>query len=238
MDLSLQQLLQLVRKNILFVLICAIIGSAGALSLSKFAIPKTYISTVKLYVSSPESRQDSSANINALDYAQKVVNTYIEMLQTNSFYHKVIDQSKVNYTVDQFRKMISFSSLNNTEVFQAQVSAHDPNEAKTIADAITMLAPATISELKENASLKVVDPAVLPDNPSFPNIVLNSAVGFLLAVMGSIIVVLLRNILNVRIKDEEDLMEKYNIAILASIPAFNRQFAKGKKYPKSRAGKK
>jgi len=238
MDISLEELFRLIRKNILLIIICAMIGSGGAFSISKFAISKTYISTVKLYVSTPESSQDSTVNFNALNYAQKVVNTYIEMLKTDSFYKKVMDQSKVNYTVDNFRKMVTFSALNNTEVFQAQVSARDPNEAKTIADAITTLAPTTIGELKENSSLKIVDSAVLPDKPSSPNTVINTIIGFLLGVIGSVTIVLLRNSLNVRIKNEDDLIEKYNIPILASIPAFNTQFVKGKNYRKDKAGKK
>jgi polysaccharide biosynthesis transport protein len=238
MDISVEQLLKLIQKNILLIIVCAMIGSAGAYSISKFAIPKTYVSTVKLYVSTQESSQESTANINALDYAQKIVNTYIEMLQTSSFYHKVIDQSKVSDTVDNLRKMVSFSSLNNTEVFQAQVSSHDPNEAKIIADAITTLAPTTISELKENSSLKVVDPAAFPDKPSSPNTVLNTTIGFLLGVIGSIIIVLLRESLNVKIKNEDDLLEKYDIPILASVPAFNTQFARGKNYQKKKAGEK
>lgn len=236
MDISLEQLLKLIRKNIVLIVICAAIGFAGAFSISKFVIPKTYISTVKFYVSTVESRQDSAMNINSLDYAQKVVNTYIEMLKTNRFYHKVMDQSKLSYTVDRFQKMVNFSSLNNTEVFQAQVSAHDPSEAKTIADAITMLAPTTIGELKENSSLKVVDFAVLSDKPSFPNTVVNSMIGLILGAMSSVTLVLLHYVLDVRIKNEDDLIEKYHIPVLASIPAFSKQFIKEKNYSRSKAG--
>ncbi len=226
MDVSLEQLLKLIRKNILMIVTCSMVGLAAAYSLSWYVIPKTYVSTVKLYVSTTEMSQGSFMDINALTYAQKVVNTYIEMLQTNSFYRKVIDQSKCNYTVDDFRTMVHFSSLNDTEVFQVQVSAHDPNEAKNIADAITSLAPVTISELKENSALKVVDAAAFPDKPSSPNIPLNSVIGFLLGTIGSVMIVFLRNALNVRIKNEDDLLEKYNIPILASIPAFNKRFYK------------
>lgn len=234
MDISLKQLYKLIQRNIFLILLCAFIGFAGAFSISKFVIPKTYVSTVKLYVSAPQTSQNSGSDINALNYAQKVVNTYIEMLQTNSFYQKVVDESKLSYTVENVKKMVAFSSLNDTEVFQAQVSAPDPNEAKTIADVITKLAPVTIGQLKENASLKVVDSATLPERPSSPNTTLNSIIGLLLGVILSIVFVLLRDVLDVRIKSEDDILEKYNIPILASIPAFNVQVAKSKKYQSTR----
>lgn len=233
-EISLNQLLKLTRKNISLILLCTIIGFVGAFSISKFVVPKTYVSTVKLYVSAPETNQNSTSDINALNYAQKVVNTYIEMLQTNSFYKKVIDESNLGYTVQDIKKMVVFSSLNDTEVFQAQVSAHDPNEAKTIADTITKLAPVTIGQLKENASLKVVDSATLPDKPSSPNTILNSMIGLLLGILCSIIFVVLHDILDVRIKNEDDIIEKYNIPILASIPAFDMQISKSQKHQTTR----
>lgn len=232
MEISLEQLYAIFRKNILCIILCALIGFMGAYSISKFAIPKTYVSSVKLYVSEPNSGQNSISDINALNYAQKVVNTYIEMLQTNNFYQQVIDESKTNYAVKDFGKMVKFSSLNETEVFQAQVSSHNPNEAKTIADAITKLAPPTIKKMKENATLKVVDSAALPDSPSSPNVAINSIIGILLGAICSFIFVMLREMMDVRIKSEEDILSKYNIPILASIPAFGIQYSKSKKQPK------
>ena len=228
MDVTLIQALKLIQKNILAILLCAIVGFAGGYGISKYVLPETYVSTVKLYVYTPESSQDPTMNINALDYAQKVVNTYIEMLETDSFYHRVMDQAGIKDTVDHFRQMVDFTALNQTEVFQAKVSAHDPKEAKSIADAITELAPVTIGTLKENSTLKVVDPAVLPDKPSSPNTVLISILGFLLGAAVCFLVLLLHSVLNVKIKNDGNLEEKYGVPILASIPAFNKQFLKGK----------
>ena len=227
MEITFAQLLRLIRKNLLPILICTAVCAAAGVAAAEFAVPKTYVSTVKLYVSTPESEQDSVMNINALDYAQKVVNTYIEMLRTDSFFGKVLERAGVGCSMEQMKKMVDFSPLNNTEVFQAQVCARSPEEAKRIADAITELAPVTIGSLKENASLKVVDRASLPEKPSSPSAVLFGAAGLLAGALGSLGTVLLRNSLNVRIKNEEELQEKSGIPVLATIPAFNRRYAKG-----------
>lgn len=227
MEISLKQLINLIRKNILPIIVCAAIGLFGAFGISKFVIPKTYVSTVKLYVSTPQTNQSSALDINSLNYAQKIVDTYIEMLQTNNFYQKIIDKANLNYTVEKVKSMVKFSTLKDTEVFQAQVSSNSPDEAKAVADQIATLAPDTISQLKDSASLKVVDSATLPDKASSPNVMLNSVIGFLLGMIFSVVIVLIRDILDVRVKNEDDIMEKYNIPILASIPAFNIRFSKG-----------
>lgn len=226
MNVSLAQVVKLLAKNILLIVLSAVIGLAGAFMISKFVVKPTYISTVKLYVSTNDTTQNSMNNLNDLNYAQKIVNTYIEMLQTNRFYSTVKDKSGTNLTLDEIKKMITFSILNDTEVFQASVASPNPSEAKSIADLITMLAPDTINSIKESATLKVVDVAEFPEKPSSPNIILNSIVGFLLGALLSVLFVFLREALDVRIKDEDDVLERYNIPILGCIPDF--EFSQGK----------
>lgn len=226
MEITVKQLFSIIRKNLVLIILSAAVCFLGAYGISRFVIPKTYQSTVKMYVSTPTSADGSAADINALNYAQKVVNTYIEMLQTNSFYQKVLNKSGAKIPLEDLQKMVRFSALNDTEVFQATVSSRDPEQAKLLADTVAALAPVTISQMKENASLKVVDPAALPDRPSSPNTLLNSLIGLLLGLAGSLIFAVARDTLDIRIKGEDDILEKYNIPVIASIPAFNNLFAK------------
>ncbi|HEX3039555.1 MAG TPA: Wzz/FepE/Etk N-terminal domain-containing protein [Caproiciproducens sp.] len=227
MDISVKDFFKLLVKNLIFILICAVVGLACAFSIFKFLVKPTYISSVKLYVYAKDTTSNTQYNnLNDLNYAQKVVNTYIEMLRTDSFYKSVKDSSKVDYSIDELKKMIQFTILNDTEVFQVSVSSHNPEEAKEIADTITELAPKTISSIKESALLKVVDSASFPTNASSPNVSLNSIIGFLLGVIASMIYIVLKEMLDVRIKQEDDLTARYNIPILGTIPAFETRSTK------------
>jgi capsular polysaccharide biosynthesis protein len=221
MDISLKDFLKLCAKNYIFILLCAAAGLVCAFSISVFLLKPTYISSVKLYVyvrgTAPNSQYNS---LNDLYYAQKVVNTYIEMLRTDSFYKSVKERSEANYPIEDLKKMIQFAILNDTEVFQVSVSSHNPEEAKRIADTVMELAPETIGSINESALLKVVDPASLPDRAASPNVPLNSAVGFLLGIAASIAYIVLKEAMDVRIKQEDDLTARYNIPILGTIPAF------------------
>ncbi|MVB10727.1 Chain length determinant protein [Caprobacter fermentans] len=222
MEISMVQMLKLFRKKFLPILLSALLCAAAAYGISKYVVPKTYVSTVKLYVYTPESNPDPTMNINALDYAQKIVNTYIEMLQTRSFYQKVMERSGIKDTVDHFEKTIEFSPMNQTEVFQAKVSAHTPGDAKKIADSITALAPSTIGSLKKNSTLEVVDPAVIPEKPSFPNSVLLSALGFVLGAAGCVFFLFLHSFFNIKIRSD-NLAGNLDLPILAAIPAFHEK---------------
>lgn len=222
MEIDLKDLFRLLLKNSLVLIICAIVGLAGAFSISKYLIKPSYISSVKMYVYTKNSDAEVQGYnyLNDLNYAQKIVNTYIEMLRTDNFYKAVKDKVSLNYSIPELKSMISFTVLNDTEVFQVSVTSHKPEDSKQIADTITMLAPQTIRDIKESALLRVVDSASFPLSPSSPNIPVNSAVGCLVGIVIAVIFVFLKESLDVRIKQEEDLTEKYNIPILGSIPSF------------------
>ena len=50
MDISIKDLFRILSKNFVIIVICAVIGFAGAFSIFKFIIKPTYVSSVKLYV--------------------------------------------------------------------------------------------------------------------------------------------------------------------------------------------
>lgn len=225
MEISLKDLFMLLKKNLIFLVCCSLAGCTLAFLFFRFLVKPTYISNVELYVYTTESSApvQNYNSLNDLNYAQKVVSTYIEMLRTNSFMKEVKENTNLNYSIDDLKKMIKFSVLNDTEVFQVSVSSHKPEDSKQIADTITSLAPQTIRAIKESALLKVVDSATFPESPSAPDIPLCSIAGFLCGAAASIVYLILKETLDIRIKREEDLAAKYNIPLLGSIPSFETQ---------------
>ncbi len=228
MEISLKDLFLLLKKNLIFLICCSLAGCAVAFLFFRFMVKPTYVSNVELYVYTKESSApaENYNSLNDLNYAQKIVNTYIEMLRTNSFMKDVKENTNLNYSIDDLKKMVKFTVLNDTEVFQVSVSSHRPEDAKQIADTITNLAPQTIRSIKESALLKVVDSATFPASPSSPDVPVCSVVGFLCGAAVSIVYLLLKEMLDVRVKREEDLAAKYNIPLLGSIPSFETQTGK------------
>jgi capsular polysaccharide biosynthesis protein len=92
-DLTLKYIFNVFKKYLIFIIIFNIIFCVGTVFLTVYIIKPTYISSVKLYVV-PKSETDKVINsdINDLNYAQKVVNTYIEILKTNVFFNKVAEE--------------------------------------------------------------------------------------------------------------------------------------------------
>ena len=134
------------------------------------------------------------------------------------------DKLSQRYSAGQLEKMVLFSTLNDTEVFQAQVSAKSQTDTKLIADTIAEIAPTVITEYKKNVQLKVVDPALVPQTPVAPNPVINTALGFLLGLVLSVAFVLIRNYFDIRIKSSDEEFTSLNIPVLSYIPNFESMF--------------
>ena len=119
------------------------------------------------------------------------------MLDTNSFYSEVSKNMNEKYTPSQLSYMISFRSVEGTEVFEADVVTTSPTEAKAVADAVGKVAPKRISKLNKNAELKVVDPATVPTAPTAPSVTRNILIGFIAGLVLSVIISFVRDYFDV-----------------------------------------
>ncbi len=228
MEFSFKDILKIIKKNIIFMLIVAILAAAGTYFATALLVSPTYTSTVKLYVNAKINAKTSYEELNSHNYAQKIVATYIEVLNTNHFYSKVAEELPDKYSATYLKNNISFSEVADTEVFSASVSCNDPIDAKTIADAVAKVAPQTIKEqFESNANLKIVDEAQLPKAPTSPNPTRNAAVAFIGGLVLSLIIAFVRDYFDVKIKYDYEMTVLCGLPVLAAVPEFNKDNKSG-----------
>jgi capsular exopolysaccharide synthesis family protein len=217
-EVSLEQLFKLLLKHKLLILIFTVMGLLISLGVTKLVMKEKYQSFVKLYVYSPSLGQSSSsADLNALNYAQKVVNTYIQMLDTRSFREEIRTVTGLNYTERQLDTMIEYSALNATEVFQATVTSNKPEDSLRIATAISSAAPAVISNIQESSNLKIVDEAVINNVPVSPNLRTNLAIGLVGGLAAAVFLIFMMDLFDNKVKSAVDLSELHSISVLAEV---------------------
>lgn len=221
MEISFKDILRIIKKNIIFVLIISMIFAVCSFFVTTFFIKKTYTSSVKLYVSSTYQGNNANDDLSQYNYSSKLVATYIEMLDTNNFYTAVSEQLHNKYTPSQLSSMITFTSVESTEVFKASIVSESPTEAKSIADAVAEVAPKTISELLvNNYQLKIVDEATIPKNPTSPNVTRNVIFAFLAGFVLSLVFAFLKDYFDVKIKYDDEMTVLCGVPVLSAIPDF------------------
>lgn len=218
MEFTIQDMIALFIKRFVFIAVCTLASLVVFYTSNRFIMKPSYTASIQMYVDPNEST--SSGDLTALNYAQKVVTTYIKFLQTKVFYRQVIVESGLNYSIEDLKDMTTIQSVDNTEIFQISVTAYDPMHSFQLVEAMQKIAPELIKGIKDSAKISVVDPVIFPTTASSPNILLNTILGGILGFFLSILVSFLWEILDVKVKNQDDLLKKYQIPILGSIPDF------------------
>lgn len=220
MEFTINDMISLLWKRFIAITLCTLLGLIISFTYTKLAINPTYSSSVQLYVNSNDTT--SSVDLNELYYVQKVVTTYINFLRTKAFYAMVIKESGLNYSAVELKNMTTISAVNNTEIFQISVTSNNPEDTYKLVTAMQKVAPEHIKRIKASAEISVVDPAVYPAGQSGPNLFYNTIIGGTIGFFLSICIFLLLEIMDVNVKDEDDLKRKYNKPILGVIPKYGK----------------
>lgn len=217
-EISLQEIFMILWNKVWVIILCTLIGGVAAFGISAFVLDPTYTSRVSMYVNSNTERENTIANLNDINASQKLVSTYIEILKSDNVLSKVITETGFTYTPEQIRKMLTASAVNGTEIFEVKVTTKDANEAAVIANTIAAVAPEEIIRVVKAGSVELIDEAVPATSPSSPNVLLNTIIGLMLGGVLSVLGVLVAEMLDNRIKTEDDLKKGYDFPILGTIP--------------------
>lgn len=221
MEISFKDIFNIIKKNIVFIVSISLIAGILSFFYTNFFVEKTYTASVKLYVSTNYNTTSGSDSLNNFNYAQKLVSTYIELLDTNSFFADVSQNINEKYTPSQLDAMVKFTSIEGTEVFKAIVTSSSPTDAKLIADAVAETAPQTMDKfIITSAQLKIVDNATVPKAPTSPNVSKNVLIAFFAGLVISLVISFIRDYFDIKVKYNEDMTTLCNVPVLAAIPDF------------------
>lgn len=220
-EIDLQRLVgTLLNKSWLIGIVAVACAIVTFLSTYFFVTPK-YQSSVMFYVNNSSlSPEDVINGITSGDItaSKALVKAYIIILETRDTLNQVIDYADVDRTYGQVKAMISAESVNNTEIFKVVVTSTDPLEAEAIASAIALVLPDRIGNIVEGTSSKVVEAAVVPGSPSSPNYTKNTMIGFALGLLISMVIIVIWDISDIRIRSEEDVTRISNYPLLVAVP--------------------
>ena len=90
------------------------------------------------------------------------------------------------------------------------------------------MAPSEIEGFVEGSSTKIIDYAKVPQFPTSPDTTVNCLFGGMVGLLVMLSYLAVRFLLEVRIKDEEELTTLFDIPVLGQIPVFVRE--NGKRY--------
>lgn len=208
-------------RRVWLIALCGFLAAVVCFSIAAFVIAPTYSSYIKLYVNNSSfSLGNTSFSISSseLTAAQSLVKTYGEILDSRSTLERVIEKADVDYNWKELSRMITYAPSNGTEIMLVTVTCEDPYVASKIANTIAEVLPVRISEIIDGASMEVVDSAIPDIQKVAPSIKSYTAVGLILGVLLSTVVLVIWALMDDTIHDEEYVLRTYDYPILGKVP--------------------
>ncbi|MBQ4110545.1 MAG: hypothetical protein IJC74_06630 [Clostridia bacterium] len=219
-QVNLSQLIDIIIRRWWIVIVAIVAAAALTYGVSEFFIEPTYISKGSLYVNTSSETNQTLGMINNSEImtATRLVTTYIEILKSDTFLKKVAAESGLDYDASALGKLIEFTSANETEILVVEVSCHSKREATIIAQTILNNAEAELVRIVKAGSVEIIDNASSPSTPSSPNVKLNTLIGILAGMALGVLIIFMLELMDVRVRSEEELGYKYNLPVLGVIP--------------------
>lgn len=225
-ELDLREVFAALLERIWLIILSAVLMASLVLGYTAAFVTPQYRASVYMYVNNNSSNNSGNNAISSSDLAValKLVNTYVNIIKRDAVLdtaaERIAKETGEVYTSAQLRGMLTAESVEETEIFQIQVSHSDPEMAAAIANAIAEEAPAVIASTIEGSSAKVIDRAKVPTTYYTPSYTRNALLGAAVGVLLAAAVVVLQVLLDKRIKSEEDLAKISNVPVLGTIPDF------------------
>lgn len=217
-EIDLLELWDVFKKNFIIYILIGILFGAIMFAVSEFLITPKYESSVSLIVNNDQNKNNQDIQLNDLQLNQKLVGTYTEIIKTRGISDMVINNLGLDLSYEEFSKMVSVSSKNDTEIFEVKVIDTIPQRAADIANETSNVFKDSIVKIMNVDNVQILDKAIVPEKPSSPKIMKNSAIGFALGFILSIFISVIKMLVDTTIKTSEDITKEFDLPVLGMIP--------------------
>ena len=182
-----------------------------------FFIQPTYTSTTRIYVVN-QATDNNNLSAQDLQAGTFLVKDYKEIITSNDVLSEVIKDEKLNMTEAELAKMISVDIPTDTRLISISVKAKTGQDAQVLANKVREVASKKIKNVTKVDDVTTLGEAKLPSSPSSPNIKRNVLLGAILGGFVAIVAVLVREVLDDRIRRPEDVEDVLEMTLLGIVP--------------------
>ena len=219
--MDLRDYIRVLRRNWLIVIGCVGLALGSATVLIARETP-TYTSTIRMFVSTPQA-QEGVAYQGGLFSQQRVI-SYADLVIGEQIAEAVIAELDLALTARELEDQLTSRVVPETVIFEISVTNTSAELAQQIADAVGVEFTALVADLESPepgvaAPIKVttVDPADLATVPASPRPLRNLALAGVLGLLAGVGIALLRDLLDVTVKDVDRLSERVGASTLGII---------------------
>ena len=216
-SLNLINIFSKMKEHYKLILILPILGLILGLVVSLTIIKPEYEANTQVLVNQKES--DSQIMAQQVQSDIQLVNTYLEVVTSPRILNKVSDELDNKYSEDELSSMITASSQSDSQLLNISVVSESEKDATIIANTISNVFSDEVPDIMNVDNVSVLSEAGKSEQVS-PKILLNTVVGVFVGIIISILIILFYELIDKRIKSEDDVENELGIPVLGSIQKF------------------
>ena len=217
-EIDVLQLVKVLWKRKFVILVAALVAGLVAFAYSSFVIKPQYTSTTRIYVVNRNQADKPGLTNQDLQAGAYLVKDYREIILSQDVLEKVVADQSLTIDAKTLGKKVSVTVPADTRIVSISVRDGKPEEASRIANALRDVAAQKIISVTRVSDVTTLEEARPATSPSSPNIRRNTMMATIAGVGIVIVIVLLVELLDDRVKRPEDIEEVMHISLLGVIP--------------------
>ncbi len=225
-QIDIKRIIEIVLERFVSIVVITILCGLISFGVSRYFLTPKYESYITMYVNNGHSSDSESGETKMLtsdlQASKQLVPIYVEMIKSDNVLEAVADEfnerTGESYSVAKLKGMVEATSLGNTEILKVTVRTTEAAVAREIANIVAEIAPQKIQNFIDRSDVKIIDYAKISTTPVSPNTRNNTIIGILLGLVLSISFILMKELFDVRVKNADDLVKRFNYPVLGTIP--------------------
>lgn len=220
--LNLLEIRKIVKKNIVLLITLPLLFLIISIIVTNYFIDNKYVAKTQLLVYEKQSQPLNFNNkVQEIQSNLQLVNTYSEIVKSPRILEKVAKDSNVSYEADALAKMLTVTNQTDTQILNIAIQSKDAKEAELIANNVAKTFQKEIPKIMDVNNVSILSDANNTAIQVSPKLLINTTIGLTSGIMLAIIIVIIRQITDKRIKNEADVKENLDIPVLGLIQKYN-----------------
>ena len=217
-EIDVLQLVKVLWKRKFVIVLVALLAGITAFAYSSFVIKPQQTSTTRIYVVNRNQADKPGLTNQDLQAGAYLVKDYREIILSQDVLEKVVADQSLTIDAKTLGKKVSVTVPADTRIVSISVRDGKPEEASRIANALREVAAQKIISVTRVSDVTTLEEARPATSPSSPNIRRNTMMATVAGVGFVVIIVLLVELLDDRVKRPEDIEEVMHLSLLGVIP--------------------
>ena len=223
-EIDLLALFRVLLRKWWLIAICAVIGASAAIAVTILLITPQYQSKAMLYVLNKTTSVTSLADI---QIGSELTKDFEVIAKSKPVIDGAIENIKKeegkSFTREEIYGMLTVGNESGTRILVITATSENPQDACIVANAVAEATAAEMGVIMKSDPPTNVERAEVSQKPISPNLIKNTAIGFLLGALLVCAVLVIRFLMNDNIKTEEDIEKYLGLTTLVAIPYIRKK---------------